>query len=309
MILVLGATGFLGSHVCKKLDKMKLDFTSSSLSLGVDLRNEQETEKLFGLVRPDVVINCASYVGGLQFGLSNPTQLFTDNLKMCLNIYSSLEKFHVKKIINPISNCTYPGKSSLFKVDEWWDGPLHDSVLIYGYTKKALWIASRAYSSQTNLITNHIILPNMYGPGDHLDEYRSHALGAIVSKFVIAKRDELKKVVIWGTGAPVREWLHIEDGAEALIRSLELDLGIAPINVGRAQGHTVKELAYMIKDAVNVDCDVVFDVTKEDGAPIKTIDGSTGKNALAWEPEIELSNGLKETVSWYSQVLSLDGES
>ncbi len=303
MILVLGATGFLGSHVCLKLDKLGIEYTPSSLSLGVDLRNEQATEELFSSVRPSTVINCASFVGGIQFGLSHPVELYTNNLKMALNIYNSVAKFKVKKIINPITNCTYPGKASLFRVDEWWDGPLHESVLIYGFTKKALWIASKAYTKQYNLVANHIVLPNMYGPGDHLDMYRAHALGGIVSKFVKAKKENMATVTIWGTGKPVREWLHVDDGAEALIRSLDIDIGIEPVNVGRGYGQSIRELTFLIKDEVGADCEVVFDETKEDGAPIKTIDGSTGKMVLKWEPEIDIKSGLKETVAWYEKVL------
>lgn len=299
MILVLGSTGFLGSTLCQLLRERQLDFVGASRSTGVDLRNEEETNALFERVKPTVVFNCASYVGGIQFGLQHTAEIFANNLKMTLNTYAAIDRYGIPKIINPITNCTYPGAASYFKVDEWWDGPLHESVRTYGFVKKAIWIASQAYRSQSTLVANHIVLPNMYGPGDHLDLYRAHALGALISKFVRAKKSGETSVVVWGTGSPIREWLHIRDGAESLVRSLDLVVGADPINVGRGHGISVRDLAFKIREAVSVDCEIVFDETKPDGAPMKTIDGSTGERALRWKPEIELEAGLRETVEWY----------
>lgn len=304
MILVLGSTGFLGSNVCQLLDKNGVEYAGASLSTGVDLRKYVDVDELFGAINPSVVINCASYVGGLQFGLAHPTELFTNNLKMALNIYHGLEKHSIPKIINPISNCTYPGSASLFKVDEWWDGPMHDSVLIYGFTKKALWVASQAYKTEFGIISNNIILPNMYGIGDHKDELRAHALGALITKFVKAKVEGNSQVIVWGTGAPVREWLNVLDGAQALIRSIPIELGQDPINIGRGEGISIKDLAYKIREIVDVDCEISFDLTKPDGAPIKTIDGATGTSKLGWSPEIDLDIGLRDTISSYLKEVS-----
>lgn len=299
MILVLGSTGFLGKKVCHLLEESRVKHVGASLSSGTDFRIKSDVDQLFSAIHPNTVINCASYVGGLQFGLAHPTELFVNNMQMTLNIYQALEKYSTSKIINPVSNCTYPGKSSLFKVDEWWDGPMHDSVLIYGLTKKALWVASRAYNSEFGVIANHIILPNMYGAGDHKDEMRAHALGALISKFVKAKIEGNKKVIVWGTGNPIREWLHVSDGAQALVRSIPLDFGPDPVNVGRGQGVSIKELAYKIREIVDVDCEICFDPSKPDGAPMKTIDGSTGASKLGWVPEIDLDSGLRETILSY----------
>lgn len=299
MILVLGGSGFLGLNVCKLLEEGGVEYVAASLSTGTDLRIKSDVDKLFSAVKPNTVINCASYVGGLQFGLAHPTELFVNNMLMTLNIYQALGKHSISKIVNPVSNCTYPGKSSIFKVDEWWDGPMHDSVLIYGLTKKALWVASQAYNAEFGIVANHIILPNMYGAEDHKDELRAHALGALILKFVKAKLEGSTKVIVWGTGSPIREWLHVRDGAQALVRSIPLDLGRDPINVGRGQGISIKDLAYKIREIVDVDCEICFDRSKPDGAPMKTIDGSTGASKLGWVPEIDLDDGLRETISSY----------
>ncbi len=297
MILVLGSTGFLGSNVCKLLKLNGTQYTGISLSTGLDLRNFSKVDELFNSLKPSTIINCASYVGGLHFGLMHPTELFENNLQMCINIYRASQKNLVHKIINPISNCTYPGKKSFYKIDEWWDGPMHESVYIYGFTKKALWVASQAYNLEYKIISNNIILPNLYGPGDHVDVYRAHALGALVSKFVSAKINGANKVVVWGTGSPIREWLHVRDGAKALVNSINVEIGSDPINIGRGEGVSIKDLAFMIREIVDIDCEIVFDHTKPDGAPVKTLDGSTGVFKLSWSPEIDLDVGLRETIA------------
>ena len=188
MILVLGATGFLGKRVCGKLESSGKEFVRSSKSLGTDLRDYNQTLKLFNEVKPDVILNCASYVGGIQFGFKHP-ELFSNNLRMNVNILEAVKETGIKRIVNPISNCVYPAAATLFKDDEIWDGPMHDSVMVYGFVRKAFWIGSWASHKQFALDVVNLVLSNMYGPGDHFEEERSHALGALIMKFVRAKRN------------------------------------------------------------------------------------------------------------------------
>jgi GDP-L-fucose synthase len=201
--------------------------------------------------------------------------------------------------VNPISNCAYPAKASLFKEDEFWDGPLHDSVLVYGFVRKASWVGSWAYAKQYNLDVLNIILSNMYGPEDHFEEERSHALGALIMKFVEAKKQSLPQVVVWGTGKPVREWMHVDDGAEAMIRAIAVAPSIDPINIGIAKGISVGEMAKLIKELVGYQGEMVFDLTKPDGAPFKTVDGTLGEQHFGWRPSKDFKQGVKETIEWY----------
>lgn len=301
MILVTGATGFLGKRVCRILAAADKQFTPTAKSLGVDLRERAQTLELFERIRPHYVLNCASFVGGIQFGQRHPVELFQNNLQMTLNLLEASRLHGVTRVVNPISNCAYPGEATLFKEDEFWDGPLHESVMVYGFVRKAFWVGSWAYAQQHNMDIINIILSNMYGPEDHFEAERSHALGALIMKFVNAKEQGAPFVDVWGSGKPVREWLHVDDGAQAMVRSLDVDPCIDPINIGVAKGISVLAMAEMIKDIVGYQGDIKLDPSKTDGAPYKTVDGSKGEKHFLWKPEIDFKQGVAETIEWYLQ--------
>jgi len=299
MILITGATGFLGKRVEKKIKSLGLESYSTSLSLGIDLRDSIQTEKLFKEVKPDIILNCAAYVGGIQFGYRHPAELFTNNLLMTLNLLEMSRKFEVKRIVNPISNCAYPAKAKLFKEEEFWDGPLHESVMFYGFARKASYIGSLAYNMQYGLDQVNLILSNMFGPEDHFEEERSHAMGALIMKIVDAYRKNLPNVVVWGSGKPVREWLYVDDGAEAMIKAMSIRPYSEPINIGVAKGISVIDMATMIKNVVGYKGEIILDISKPDGATYKTVDGTLGKKLLEWEPLIRFEEAVAKTIEWY----------
>jgi len=299
MILVTGATGFFGKRVCRRLEDSGRAFTRTSLSLGTDLRDRDETLALFEKVRPQAVLNCASFVGGIQFGLKYPADIFRNNMPMVANLFDAAHRAGVARIVNPISNCVYPADLTLFEESRLWDGPLHESVLVYGLIRKLSWAGSWAYARQHGLETINLVLSNMYGPDDHFEEERSHALGALVMKFVEAKRSGAPEVIVWGTGKPVREWLYVDDGAEAMIRGLDCAPTVEPVNVGVAKGVSVTELAESIRGVVGYQGRIVYDLSKPDGAPYKTVDGRRGAALLGFVPKVGLQEGLRRTVAWY----------
>lgn len=301
MILVLGATGFLGNTVCQLLDQEGREYRTTSLSNGVDLRDHDSTIELFESVKPSIVLNCASFVGGIQYGYKYPVDLLQNNLRMTSNILEACHLSDVRRLINPISNCVYPAEASLFREPEIWNGPMHESVMVYGFVRKAFLIAAYAYKKQYSQDIVNIVLSNMYGPGDHFEEERSHAIGALIMKMVKAKALKQDKVSVWGTGKPVREWLHVNDGATALVKAIEMQYVDHPVNVGVATGVSVKELALMIKEAVGFQGELVFDPSKPDGAEYKTVDGSMGAELLKWHPRMDLKTGIEETVAWYME--------
>ena len=300
MILVLGNTGFLGKRVCKILEEKSLKYQGISLSKDLDLRDRSKTLSFFLDLKPRYVLNCAAYVGGIQFGYKHPAELFHNNLHMTLNILEASSKSNVKRLINPISNCAYPSKLTFFKEEDFWEGPLHESVLIYGLARKISWAGSWAYSKQYNLDVINIILSNMYGPEDHFEEEKSHALGALVMKIFKAKKDNLPYVNIWGSGKPVREWLYIDDGANAMINAMHISSTTDPINIGVGKGISIIELATIIAKELDYKGEFKLDLSKPDGASFKTMDGTKGKEYFNWEPEMDLKKGIKETVKWYT---------
>ena len=301
MILVTGATGFVGKRVVAKLRARGASFVPTSLSLGTDLRSREQVDELFERVRPTHVIHCAAFVGGIQFGYKHPAELFTNNLEMTIRLFEACRQFEVKRLVNPISNCAYPARLSLFREEEFWDGPLHDSVLSYGFARKASWVGAWAYAKQYGQDTLNLIVSNMYGPEDHFDPVRSHALGALVMKMVRARREGASEVVVWGTGKPVREWLYVDDGAEALVRGLDAPATVDPINIGTATGVSVRELSEAIQRATNFPGTLRFDESMPDGAPYKTVDGSKGRALLGWSPGVGLDEGIARTVRWLEE--------
>jgi GDP-L-fucose synthase len=291
-ILVAGGNGFLGKNVSAKLRQKGMKFVSLSLRDGYDFRDLRQTLGLFEREKFDAVINCAAFVGGIQFGYQKPAEIFYNNIMMASSLMEAARLTKVSRFINPIANCSYPGNlTKNFKEEEWWKGPPHESVMVYGLVRKASWVQSQAYYKQYGFITINLILPNMYGSGDHFDEIRSHALSALVMKFVEAKRKNLPQVVVWGSGKPVREWLYVDDGAEALIKSLDIEPIIEPI----------LELAKLIKEAVSYKGEIVLDKTKPDGAPYKTMDNTRLKKIFHWIPTTDLKTGIQKTVQWYTE--------
>jgi GDP-L-fucose synthase len=299
MIVVTGASGFLGKRVCRALAGRGLKFIPTSLSGGLDLRNNSVVLEFFRRVRPTYVLNCAAFVGGIQFGYKHPIGLFRNNMLMTLNLLEAAAETGVRRVVNPISNCAYPAAATFFQEDAFWDGPLHESVLVYGFVRKASWVGSWAYARQHGLDCMNIILSNMYGPEDHFEEERSHALGALIMKIVRAKQENKPQVVVWGTGKPVREWLHVDDGAEAMIRAMDVAPSVDPINIGVGQGISVIDLARMIKDIVGYQGELVLDPSKPDGAPFKTVDGSRGARHFGWQPSRALRRGIEDTIQWF----------
>lgn len=299
MILVTGASGFLGKRVCRLLTEKRVPFSAISLSKGLDLRDAKATLDYFEELRPIKVLNCAAFVGGIQFGYKHPAELFHNNLLMTLSLLAAAKETGVQRIVNPISNCAYPAMATLFKEDEFWDGALHESVMVYGFVRKASWVGSWAYQKQYGLDVVNLILSNMYGPEDHFEEERSHALGALIMKFVRAKAKGLPEVVVWGSGAPVREWLHVDDGAEAMLRGLDVLAQEQPINIGVGKGISVLAMAELIQRLVGYNGRLVLDPSKPDGAPYKTMDGRRGEAVLGWRPNRDFEQGVKDTIAWY----------
>lgn len=299
MILVTGATGFLGTRLCKKLDEKGLKYEKTSLSLGLDLRNEKDTIDFFMKHRPEYVLNCSAFLGGVQFGYEHAAEMFRNNMLMELSLLEACKQSGVKRLINPIGNCSYPGEAEMYIENEFWNGPLHESVKAYGLAKKSFCVGSWAYGRQYGLDVINLVFSNMYGPDDHFDEVRSHAVGAMIMKFVKAKMENKPNVTVWGTGAPIREWLHVDDGCEAMLRSMSIEPYDDIINIGVGKGYSIKDTASIISDIVGYKGEIVYDTSKLDGAPCKQVDGTLCKKLLGWSPEIPYYDGLKQTVEWY----------
>lgn len=247
-----------------------------------------------------MIVNCAAHVGGIAYGLENQKSIFNDNLEMMINIFrfaSEMKAF----LINPISNCAYPGHLNEFKEENFWDGPLDKSVQVYGEVRRLTLIASAAYRSDSSLRTLNICFPNLYGPGDHKDPKRAHALGALANKFVNAARLESNEVVVWGSGRPVREWLYIDDAVSAIEKCILLEVESDLLNIGCGKGISITDLAEILALESGFKGQIVYDKAKPDGDLMKIMNSDISKKLLNWSPSTSLKDGIKKTIAWYQQ--------
>lgn len=300
-VAVAGGFGFLGSNIVKKLKKRGHEPLPFSRRTGIDIRSFDQINEFLAHNRPEIVVNCAAHVGGIAYNALAPIEVYEDNLLIGFNLVRACYQNGVKKLVNVMPNCTYPGVAEVYRENEWWQGEMHDTVLTYGMPRKAVWVQCWAYKQKHGFNSIHIVLPNLYGPGDHFDPIRSHALGALIKKIIEAKVSNEKTVVIWGTGSPVREWGYVEDAAEGIVIAMERYDALDIMNLGEGRGYKIIETAEMVKEAVGWNGEFVFDPSRPDGAPKKILDVKKMKKLLDWEPKTRIKGGIKKTVEWYMQ--------
>tara|TARA_B100001113_G_C21038670_1_gene591323 strand:+ start:231 stop:1154 length:924 start_codon:yes stop_codon:yes gene_type:complete len=298
-ILVIGSEGFLGKHVKRILEEQEKDYIEITGKKHIDITNNKELEEFIKNYDIHSIINCAAFVGGISFGYKYQADLLQKNIIMSGNIYSAAISCDVKRVINPISNCAYPGNLDTYEESKFWDGPPHSSVFNYGLAKRITVGLGKSFYEQYNLSSMNVILSNMYGPEDHFEEERSHALGALIKKIFDAKKENKKSIEIWGTGKPIREWLYVEDGANSLIKSLDLDPDYYFFNIGINKGYSITAIAETIANEIQWEGEFTYNTDKPDGVMKKTVNGEKGSKILKWEPEVDLSQGIKKTVEWY----------
>lgn len=304
-IILLGATGFLGKRIQRILDLRGIQYVQISNSYGYDLRDKKQFEKVFlHNKQAKIIFNAAAYVGGIQFGLKHPAEIYYNNSLINTHMFELAKDFGIRRIINPISNCSYPRDIfTSFNESDWWNGELDESVFVYGFIRKASYVQSWAYYKQYGLETINLIVPNMYGPEDHFEPERSHALGAMIMRMNIAKRNADSEFTVWGTGKPVREWLYVDDCVEAMIRSIDVQYTIDPINIGIGFGISIKDLAEMIKKELDYNGKIIFDQSKLDGAPHKVMNIDRCRERFGWVPSTSLPDGIKKTVKWFLEYM------
>ncbi|MBS3084787.1 NAD-dependent epimerase/dehydratase family protein [Candidatus Pacearchaeota archaeon] len=297
IVNVTGCTGFLGSTLMRLLEQENCEVRGISHA-DYDLRRREDVERAFDN-NPDFVFHAAAMMGGISLSYTHPADLFYNNLLMTTFIIDVAKDTGVEKIINPLSNSSYPmHKEGKLKEDDLWEGTIHESAIAFGMTKRLSCIQAWAYKKQHNLDIFSLILPNMYGPFGHFEENRAHALNALIKKFVDAKELEKETVIVWGTGTPIREWLYVEDGARAMIKAANISYP-EPVNIGLGKGISMSSLAEIIKDVTEFKGKIEYDTSKPDGVPYKAMDNTRMKEIFNWVPETNLREGIIKTVEWY----------
>jgi len=298
-VAVLGGSGFLGTHVVHAFARKGYEVEGCSRASGIDAQDENSLLTYLRQAQPDMLINCAHHGGGIAYNARNPVAIFEDNLLTGFNALRAAAKSGVRKFVNLMGNSTYPGALDLHQESVWWNGALHPSVAASSMPRKAHWAQGWAHRHETGFCSIHLVLPNLYGPGDHLEPTRSHALAALIRKTWEAKQAGVDRVEIWGTGKPIREWLYVEDAAEGIALAAESYNEIEILNLGSGRGCSIRELAELIGDALDWQGRFVFDTTRPDGAACKVPDVSRMKSALGWFPPTGLREGIRKTIAWF----------
>ena len=300
---VAGGFGFLGRHVTMELLSKGYDAIPFSRRSGVDIRNMDATGKFLDDTGVDTVINCATVAGGIAYNKVDPYGVFQNNLEIGCNLNRICHDSDViRGLVHIFPNCVYPGRMTLFKEEEWLDGPPHDSVMVTAMPRRAVWAHSQALKKDGKYINYHYyVLPNMYGPHDHMDPVQSHALGALICKVVEAYRDGKDEVTVWGTGSPIREWGHVADMAKDIIHTMEYYSCVSNvfINLGCGEGYTIGFIAEVIKDAVGWRGEFIYDHDRDDGAPEKIMCVDQQRRINHGTPAYDILSGIEETVEWY----------
>jgi len=307
-ILVPGGYGFIGSHVVERLTKEGYESIPVSRRNGVDFFNYKLLEECLINYKPDIIINCAANVGSINYVSTYPADIIYSNVQMVLNLYRAVSNVCPKtKIINPLSNCSYPGNSDIQKEEEWLSHEVHESVFSYGNSKRIIYLISKCYNNQYGINTINFLIPNTFGPGDSTDANKTHALNGMIMRMLEAHSSGDDKFVIWGSGKPVREWAYVDDVVNILIEGINFNKGyIYPINLGQNNGYSIKESALIIKELIGYKGKLVFDTDKQDGAPVKILNNDQFKKVFPSFKFFDHKKGINNTVNYYKKILGVN---
>jgi len=299
-ILVTGASGFLGSHLVRKLKEKGAKHLFIPGSKEFDLRNLDVCKKV--VKGMDIVIHLAGFVGGIGLNREYPGQMFYDNIRMGIFLIDEARKANVKKFVAMGSICCYPNYTPVpFKEENLWGGYPEVTNAPYGLAKKMLLVQSQAYRQQYGFNSIFLLPVNMYGQGDNFDPESSHVIPALIKKFYDAKQNNKNEVVIWGTGKATREFLYVEDAAEGIILATERYNKPEPVNLGAGFEISIKDLTLLIAKMVNFKGKLVWDKSKPDGQPRRKLDVSMAKKEFGFIAKENFEEGLKKEISWYEQ--------
>lgn len=297
-ILVTGGTGFLGKSLCTNLHSIGMVHAVNSSMY--DLTDYASTEQMYKDFKPNIVVHLAAAVGGIGANKINPGLFIDNNLSMGSNVIRLAKKYEVDKFVMIGTVCSYPKHCPVpFKEEDIWNGYPEETNAPYGIAKKTLMQMVQSYRQQYGFNGLNLIPVNMYGPHDNFDPKSSHVIPALILKFQNAINDHIDNVEIWGSGNASREFLYVDDCANAIKLAVQNYNSSDFINIGTGSEITIHELAYKIKHLMGYNGDIVFNKDYPDGQPRRCLDISRAKNKLSWKPRVTLDQGLKLTIEWY----------
>ena len=300
-ILVTGGSGFLGSHIISNLTQER-GLTKKQITIprskDYDLRKWEDCTR--AVRNADVVIHLAACVGGIGFNQKYPGTLFYDNMMMGAQLIEAARLSGVEKFVQIGTVCAYPKFAPApFKEESLWDGYPEETNAPYGIAKKALLVMAQAYRQQYGMNIIYLLPVNLYGPKDNFDPESSHVIPALIRKFTEATEKGEEQVTVWGTGKASREFLYVEDAAEAINAAAEKYDKPEPVNLGTGKEITIKHLTNLIAKLTGFKGETLWDKTKPDGQPRRCLDTSRAKKEFGFAAKTDLKDGLQKTIQWY----------
>jgi GDP-L-fucose synthase len=299
-VVITGGAGFLGKYVIQKLKDRGFSYIFVPLLEDYNLTDMEAVKRLYRDTEPDIVIHLAAKVGGIGANMENPGSFFYDNLMMGVQMMEQGRINNIEKFVAIGTVCAYPKLTPVpFKEEELWNGYPEETNAPYGLAKKMLLVQSQAYRKQYNFNSIFILPVNLYGPGDNFDPKYSHVIPGIIKKVLDAKDRNEKQITIWGTGKPTREFLYVEDAAEGIIMAAEKYDKSDPVNLGSGFEISIKDLARLICNITNFSGEIVWDTSKPDGQPRRSLDTSRAKKEFGFEAKTSFIDGINKTIDWY----------
>jgi GDP-L-fucose synthase len=300
--IITGAHGFLGSHVRERFINAGYleDDIFCPRSKDYDLTHIDRVQKLFRDFEAEQVVHIAADIGGIGYSKTHPGSQFYNNMLMNTLVLDEAYKAGVQKFVGIGTVCAYPKYTPVpFKEEDLWLGYPEETNAAYGLSKKMMMEQSVAYRQQYGFNAVHLLLINLYGPRDDFDLQDSHVIPALIRKLDEAKDRGSKEIIMWGDGSATREFLFVEDAADAIYLATERYNKPDPVNIGNGVEISIKELVSTVCEIMEFRGEVVWDTSKPNGQPRRRLDVSRAKNEFGFEAKVDLREGLARTIDWY----------
>jgi GDP-L-fucose synthase len=297
-ILVAGGSGLVGSAIVRAYEKTNEDVIGIS-SKDLNLLDRDKTFKFINEIKPSVIIDAAAKVGGIGGNNNYPVEFLSENIRIQSNLMDAAHSSGVEKLLFLGSSCIYPRNCAQPIKEEYiLTGELEETNSAYAVAKIAGIELIKSYRKEYGHSWISAMPTNLYGPKDNFDLENSHVMPALIRKILDAKTNNLHEVVLWGTGSPIREFLHVDDLARAVLVCLEKYNDSQHINIGSGIEISIKNLALKIVNQIGYNGEVIWDTNRPDGTPRKVLDVTKISN-LGWKPNISLDEGIRSTIDWY----------
>jgi GDP-L-fucose synthase len=296
-VLVTGGGGFLGSHLVERLEAEGHDVYAARRA-EYDLTHERDAMRLFEDAQPERVFHLAAEVGGIGANRANPGRYWFANLQMGVNVLEQARLHELDKLVIVGTVCSYPKFTPIpFKEENLWDGYPEETNAPYGIAKKAVLVGAQAYREQYGLNSVFLLPANLYGPRDNFHPTNAHVIADLIRKMI----DSTDEIVLWGDGSPTREFLFVDDCVEGLLLAAERYNEGEPVNLGAGKEISIRELAELVAEVTGFEGRVVWDPTKPNGQPRRSVSGERAKELFGFEAKTPLRAGLEKTVAWYRE--------